>query len=189
MNVISLLVKLAKKIRIALLVRRFGIETDGLYSLSFGRNTMFFARDKLRIGRDVYIGRNATIECDCIISDAVIMANNVAFVGRKDHAIDVIGTPIRFTIGIRDPRYSIALNQRLIVVERDVWIGYGVIVLSGVTIGEGTVIGSGAVVTQSIPPNSVAIGNPARVVRNRFTAEEFTMHCLQLDKKEIRTLK
>jgi maltose O-acetyltransferase len=46
------------------------------------------------------------------------------------------------------------------------WLGGGVIVLPGVRIGENTVVGAGAVVTRDLPPNVVALGNPARVVRS-----------------------
>jgi acetyltransferase-like isoleucine patch superfamily enzyme len=55
-----------------------------------------------------------------------------------------------------------------IYIEDDCWIGGGVIILDGVRIGCGSVIGAGSVVTRSIPPNSVAIGVPARVVRSRM---------------------
>lgn len=47
----------------------------------------------------------------------------------------------------------------------DVWLGGGVIVCPGVTIGEATVVGAGAVVTKDVPPGVVAVGNPARPVR------------------------
>jgi maltose O-acetyltransferase len=47
-----------------------------------------------------------------------------------------------------------------------VWLGGGVIVLPGVTIGENSVIGAGSVVTKDVPANSVAVGNPARVIRS-----------------------
>ena len=54
-----------------------------------------------------------------------------------------------------------------IIVENGVWFGVGVIVLSGVRIGKGAVIGAGSVVTQNIPPNAIATGVPARVVKMR----------------------
>ncbi|MDT8388831.1 MAG: acyltransferase [Thiogranum sp.] len=54
-----------------------------------------------------------------------------------------------------------------IVIEDDVWLGYGVIVLDGVRIGAGAVIGAGSVVTADIPPGAVAAGVPARVIRLR----------------------
>ncbi len=53
------------------------------------------------------------------------------------------------------------------IIGSDVWIGRRVIILPGVEIGDGCVIGAGAVVSKSIPPYSVAVGNPARVVKNR----------------------
>ncbi|WP_319586143.1 DapH/DapD/GlmU-related protein [uncultured Desulfobulbus sp.] len=55
-----------------------------------------------------------------------------------------------------------------VTIEDDVWIGERVIILPGVTIGQGSVIGAGAVVAKSIPPYSVAVGNPARVVKSRL---------------------
>lgn len=53
-----------------------------------------------------------------------------------------------------------------IVLEDNVWLGGGVIVCPGVTIGEGSVVGAGSVVTRDIPPCSLAVGNPARVIRS-----------------------
>ena len=52
-----------------------------------------------------------------------------------------------------------------IVIEKDCWLAANVIVCGGVTIGEGSVIGAGSVVTRSIPPHSLAAGNPCRVIR------------------------
>lgn len=53
-----------------------------------------------------------------------------------------------------------------ITIGENVWLGGGVIVLPGVTIGENTVVGAGAVVSRDLPPNVLAVGNPARVVRS-----------------------
>ena len=53
-----------------------------------------------------------------------------------------------------------------IAIEGNVWLGGGVIVLPGLTIGENTVVGAGSIVTKDLPPNVVAAGNPARVVRS-----------------------
>ncbi|MBI5303617.1 MAG: hypothetical protein HY868_15890 [Chloroflexi bacterium] len=50
-------------------------------------------------------------------------------------------------------------------IERGAWIGARAIILKGVTIGEGAVVGAGAVVTHSVPPRSLAVGNPAQIVR------------------------
>jgi len=54
-----------------------------------------------------------------------------------------------------------------VIIKNNVWIGAGVLIMPGVTIGENTVIGAGSVVTKDIPANSIAIGSPAIVVKNR----------------------
>ncbi|MBR1387835.1 MAG: sugar O-acetyltransferase [Alloprevotella sp.] len=67
-----------------------------------------------------------------------------------------------------DPNHRAGGEEKAlsIKVEDDVWIGAQVCVLPGVTIGKGSVIGAGSVVTRSIPPYSVAAGNPCRVIRS-----------------------
>ena len=52
-----------------------------------------------------------------------------------------------------------------VMIEDGCWIGGGVIILPGVTIGQKCVIGAGSVVTKDIPANSLAVGNPCRVIR------------------------
>lgn len=56
-----------------------------------------------------------------------------------------------------------------VAIGHDVWIGHGAIVMAGRSIGTGAVIGAGAVVTKDVPPYMIAVGNPARVLRPRFT--------------------
>lgn len=60
-----------------------------------------------------------------------------------------------------------ARNERDIVIGNDVWLGARVFVGAGVTIGDGSVVSANSVVTKSLPPNSIAVGNPARIVRRR----------------------
>ena len=66
---------------------------------------------------------------------------------------------------------SEALGKGNILVDDDVWIGYGAVVMSGVHIGQGAVIAAGAVVTKDVPPYSIVGGIPARVIKYRFSAE------------------
>lgn len=65
------------------------------------------------------------------------------------------------------------------IVGNDVWIGQNVTVMPGVHIGDGAVIGANSVVAKNIPPYSIAVGNPCRVVRMRFD-EELTKYLLEL---------
>jgi maltose O-acetyltransferase len=64
------------------------------------------------------------------------------------------------------PRRAKLEAARPIAIGDNVWIGGGAIVLPGVTIGDNSVIGAGTVVTRDVPPNVVAVGNPARVIRS-----------------------
>lgn len=57
-------------------------------------------------------------------------------------------------------------TKAAVEIEDGVWIGAGAIINQGVTVGEHSVVGSGAVVTKNIPPNSVAVGVPARVIKS-----------------------
>jgi maltose O-acetyltransferase len=52
-----------------------------------------------------------------------------------------------------------------VTIGNDVWIGGGVIILANVTIGDGSTVGAGSVVTKSVPPRTVVVGNPARPVK------------------------
>ncbi|WP_129336613.1 sugar O-acetyltransferase [Cellulomonas endophytica] len=65
-----------------------------------------------------------------------------------------------------EPRRARLEAAQPITIADNVWLGGGVIVCPGVTIGENSVVGAGAVVTRDVPPNSLAVGNPARVVRS-----------------------
>ena len=53
-----------------------------------------------------------------------------------------------------------------IVIEKNVWIAAGAIIIGGITVGENSVVAAGSVVTEDIPPNTLAGGNPARIIRS-----------------------
>jgi acetyltransferase-like isoleucine patch superfamily enzyme len=104
----------------------------------------------LSIGKGSYLNRNTLVVCHqaveidehCTISwDVVIMDTHQ----HERAGLRSLPGPVR--------------------IGRGVWIGCRAIILPGVTIGEGAVIGAGAVVTKDIPPNAVAAGQPARVIR------------------------
>lgn len=145
--------------------------------LHIGAGTRLWAPSFLRIGVGVYIGKQVHIEANCEIGDYCLLANRVSIIGRHDHDFSAVGFPMRYAPWIGSKRFpSPYLNEKA-VIGSDVWLGYGVIVLTGVTVGRGTVVAAGSVVTKDIPPYSIAAGVPARVIGQRFTdTETITRH-------------
>lgn len=114
------------------------------------------------------------MHCDAEIGNYVLIARNVAFVGRDDHCFDFPGTTVW-----ESPRG----DQYKVIIEDDVWIGHGAIILSGVKVGRGAIVSAGAVVIQDIPPYAVVGGNPARLIKWRFMDEDRNAHDAFLNKK------
>ena len=119
------------------------------------------------IGSDVGIGQNCLLQCDLTIGNKVLIAANVAFVGSDDHRTDLVGTAM-WDAGRND--------ARRVVVEDDVWIGHGAIVLSGSRIGRGSIIGAGALIVGIVEPYSVMVSGKARPLRRRFSPEDAARH-------------
>jgi acetyltransferase-like isoleucine patch superfamily enzyme len=137
-----------------------------------GRGVVLLAKNQIDIGDNFYIGRYSQIECDSLIGHNVIFANYVALIGRYDHNYQQIGIPIRLASWIFDSDYNWkGLNQKVII-EDDVWIGYGSIVLSGIKIGQGSIIAAGSVVTQDVEPFAIYGGVPAKKIGDRFENKE-----------------
>ncbi|KAH0440417.1 hypothetical protein CcaCcLH18_02441 [Colletotrichum camelliae] len=118
-------------------------------------------------GCNVVIGENCFINFNCTILDTslVIIGNRVQLgpdvsIYSAGHETSVLSR-IKF-VEFGDPVY----------IEDDAWVGGGTIILPGVTIGKGSTIGAGSIVTKSIPPYSVAMGAPAKVVKKLPTVEE-----------------
>jgi acetyltransferase-like isoleucine patch superfamily enzyme len=117
----------------------------------------------LTLGDKSVLARDISINCylDVEIGDSVLIADSV-YISDFDHKFNDLDVPIKDQ-GIAKSRVRIG---------RDVWLGTKVTVSSGVTIGEGAVVGANAVVTRDIPPYSVAVGVPARVVKDRRALPE-----------------
>lgn len=145
-------------------------------NFSFGRGTLFYARDSIVVGDNVYFGRYCNVEADMKVGNHVLIANNVAFIGRYDHDPWMIGTPTASSISVRDEDFPITLGDRQIVIGDDVWIGFGAIVYSGVRIGEGSVVAAGSVVTHDVPPFAIVAGVPATKIADRFDPSQRRQH-------------
>lgn len=146
-------------------------------NLHIGARTRIWAPKQVTIGNNVYIGKDVHIEANCEIGDYCLIANRVAIVGRHDHDFSAIGFPVRFAPWVGSDRFPNPHAGEKAVIESDVWLGYGAIVLTGVTIGRGSIVAAGSVVTKDIPPYSIAAGVPAKVIGQRFSgADEIKKH-------------
>jgi acetyltransferase-like isoleucine patch superfamily enzyme len=166
---------------IRFVARRLAVHENVTYGKSFrvGRGVVMSSPHGLRVGNFVSVGPHTIIQVDGSIGDFSLIGMGVQIVGRRDHAHDEVGTPIVYSTWVAD---RVRESQDVVTIGRDVWIGGASVVLSGVTIGEGSIIGSGSVVTRDIPEYSIAVGNPARVVRSRFSsAEDIMIHRAALD--------
>ncbi|OIP58227.1 MAG: acetyltransferase [Candidatus Levybacteria bacterium CG_4_10_14_0_2_um_filter_36_16] len=122
-------------------------------------------RIKTGFGGKIIIGKNVLIDDYSFISaqesikigDDTMIAANVYIVD-FDHKYPL--TKYRKFSGKKE-----GYNRAPIVIGKGVWIGTHAIILPGVTIGDGAVIGAGAIVTKSVPSFSVAVGNPAKVIK------------------------
>lgn len=121
----------------------------------------------IELGHRVQFGPGTIVHCDARFGNDVLVARAVAFVGRDDHRIDCIGKSMWSS-----PRGD---NCKTIV-EDDVWIGHGAIIIASVTIGRGSIVAAGAVVTHDVPRYAIVAGVPARVVRMRFSQEQICRH-------------
>ncbi|WP_298649453.1 Vat family streptogramin A O-acetyltransferase [uncultured Proteiniphilum sp.] len=133
--------------------------TDGL---NFEQNVLYhfdFLGDKLIIGKFCAIG------------------SNVQFImNGANHKMDGIST---FPFNIFGGNWSVitpTLEQLPFkgdtVIENDVWIGYQATIMPGVNIGNGAIIAAHSVVTKDVEPYSIVGGNPAKLIRKRFTDEQ-----------------
>lgn len=137
-------------------------------------NNKIYIEDAVALERNVTIGRleNTTIH----IGKETFIGPGVCIAGPGDIKIGkrcliaahtgIYANNHNFADPIEPIKYQ-GITRKGIVIGDDCWLGHAVTILDGVTIGEGSVIGAGAVVTKDIPPYSVAVGVPARVVKNR----------------------
>ncbi len=114
----------------------------------------------IEVGDNFYANYNLVIldVCKVAIGDNVFIAPNVA--------LYAAGHPVH-----PESRNSGYEYGAPITVGSNVWIGGNTVILPGVTVGSGCVIGAGSVVTRDIPPNSLAAGNPCRVLRQITEAD------------------
>jgi len=139
-----------------------------------------FDLDKVEIGKFSYGELNVMMWINpdqrLRIGHCVSIASQVLFVLGGNHRYDTVSTyPFGVEIGgwqlsADDPTHVESSNGP-IVVKDDVWIGTHATIMSGVTIGQGAIVAACSVITKDVPPYAIAGGNPAKVIKYRFSED------------------
>ncbi len=117
-------------------------------------------------GYNISAGENFYCNYNCVILDCapVTIGDNVMFA--PNVSIFTAGHPVHF-----EPRNELVEYAFPVTIGNNVWIGGGVIINPGISIGDNAVIGSGSIVTKDIPSDSIAAGNPCKVLK-KITDED-----------------
>jgi acetyltransferase-like isoleucine patch superfamily enzyme len=145
--------------------------------VEYGRGASTYLGTMFDVGPHgrVKIGEYALVNGARIICDSEIFIGDYALISWNVVLMDSYRVPLNLLdrrrelelIPRRQPRSACAsVPAKPIYIERNVWIGFDACVLPGVTIGEGSIIGAKSVVTQNVPPFTIAAGNPAQVIRS-----------------------
>ena len=135
------------------------VKYDGFVRIM--KNTSF-ANMPISIGNNVQFGEYCNVANKVVFEDNILMAGRVCFIGKNDH---VFNTPEAY---IWDGKRG---DDGVCLVNSDVWIGHGCIIVGGVTIGTGSIIAAGSVLTKDVPPCEIWGGVPAKKIRERFVSE------------------
>lgn len=132
-----------------------------------------FNIDNLIVGKGTYGQINALMHNENYkieIGAYCSIAPGVMFLISSEHGLNRIST-FPYKVILMKNAKSEAVSKGDIVVEDDVWIGYGATIMSGVHIGQGAVIAAGSVVTKDVEPYAIVGGVPACTIKYRFSEE------------------
>jgi acetyltransferase-like isoleucine patch superfamily enzyme len=144
---------------------------------SYGRHFIFdpdghYTFKTIEVGDDVSIGSRAVLmaaNSRIIIGSKVMFGPGVTVLG-GDHNTSSIG---QYMYDVKDKRRE---DDQDVIIEDDVWIGAGAIILKGVRLGRGAVVAAGAIVNKPVLPYTIVGGVPAEVISMRFGEIETILH-------------
>lgn len=136
---------------------------------STGKNNLFITFSKFFVPHNIHIGKNVFINQQCLfVADEKITIGDNVSIGFR--CLFITSNNSVFLDPISKKRFH---YNEPIVIERDVWIGSGAIILPGVTIGKGSVVAAGAVVTRNVPRETLVGEVPARIIKNIKPTDTF----------------
>lgn len=154
-----------------------GRDVDGIHHVIFAGNNAVgsrtvFAGDTVHVGRATTIGVNCYLHGPLTLGKYCQLGPSVAIYG-TDHGLSFATAYVNSRL--YEGRLKAHARTQSVTVGDDVWIGHGAVLLRGISVGSGAIIGAGAVVTRDVPEYAIVAGNPARVVRKRFSEEIIAM--------------
>ena len=128
-----------------------------LFQGNIGEGSMVRQGVHIIMGNRMKIGNHVSIMYNfvCMSRGGVVIEDNVS-----------IAANTQILTNNHDEKEHRILLCKPVVIQKNAWIGAGATILPGVTIGENAIVGAGAVVTKDVPANTIAVGNPARIVRH-----------------------
>jgi acetyltransferase-like isoleucine patch superfamily enzyme len=141
--------------------KNFKFDPDGTYTF-----------ETIEVGDDVYIGPGARLEASrsgIKIGNKVMFGPDVTVIG-GNHNTSVVG---KFMFDVKEKRPE---DDQVIIIDDDVWVATGAIILKGVHLGRGCIVAAGALVNKSVPPYAIVAGVPAKVISFRFDVETLLKH-------------
>lgn len=152
---------------------------DGIHIRIVGHN------NRIVIGNDCFLGKGCSIWCEgsnieIVVGDKCTFTHDTQLCAQENNSIIKIGVDCMFShhcnVRTSDSHviYAVGDGNRLnppgnVIIEDHVWVAPEAKILKGVTVGEGSIIGTSAIVTKSIPAYSLAVGMPAKVVKQNVS--------------------
>jgi acetyltransferase-like isoleucine patch superfamily enzyme len=142
----------------------------GKSSFIIGELLVFAYGGFIKIGEYSFVGEGTRIWSgeNITIGNNVLISHNCNIVDTNSHEIDYLERAKGYK-DLREVGYPIlkgSIQTSEVIIEDYAWISFNTTILKGVTIGKGAIIGANSVVTEDIPPFTLSIGNPAKVIKN-----------------------